>query len=97
MTALDIYVLVDPTDGWQVAHLALDAFGTQMADRFGAMRLSPPMEYEGQIVLRVQTGVPSAAVDALLTPLEREVEGQIRDVLGPNAGVRVSVAPTEAP
>jgi hypothetical protein len=95
MTPVDIYVLVDPTDGWQVAHLALDAFGTEMSDRFGSMRLSPPMEYEGRILLRVQSGVPSAAVGALLMPLECEVEAQIREVLGPDVEVRVSVAPAD--
>ena len=94
-TSIDIYVFLDPTSEWQLGYLALDAFGTQMSDRFGAMRLSPPMEYEGKILLRVQTGVPSAAVEALLGPLERAVEAQIRDVLGPDADVRVWVGPAD--
>jgi hypothetical protein len=97
MTPVDIYVLLDPTTEWQIAHLSLDALGTAMAGRFGAMHLSPPMEYEGRILLRVQTGVPSAAVEALLAPLKRAVEAQIRDVLGPHADVSVGVAPADTP
>ena len=94
-TPVDIYVLVDPANGWQTAHLALDAFGTQMADRFGWMHLEAPIEYEGKILLRVKTGVPSAAVEALVAPLERAAEAQIRDVLGPDADVRVWVGPAD--
>ena len=44
-TAIDLYALFDPDDRWPVAQLALDLLGTSLADEFGAMKLSAPMEF----------------------------------------------------
>src|SRR4051812_40294247 len=66
MTPLDIYVIVDPEAAWQVAQMALDAFGAHLSDQVGSSTLSPPMEYEGRILLRLRTVVPASAVDTLI-------------------------------
>ena len=93
--ALDIYVLVDPEDFWQLAQLALDALGAHLSDWVGYSSLSAPMEYEERILLRLRTGAPSAVIDELIPRLRTAAEDTIREVVGPDVELRISVFPAE--
>ena len=96
-TEIDLYALFDPDDSWQVAQLALDMLGTSLADEFGAMRLSAPMEFGSRILLRLRVAVPASAAQEFIPRLRSEIEGLLREVVGLDAprGLSVELADTD--
>lgn len=92
---IDLYALFDPDDGWQMAQLSLDVFGTLLADEFGAMRLSAPMEFESKILLRLRVAVPSPAAEELIPGLRSAMEALFHEVVGPDVSAGLSVALAE--
>jgi hypothetical protein len=99
MWGIDMYALVDPESDWAIAQMALDVLGTQLADTppFGGMSLSPPMEFDSRILLRLQVGVPTVAVDELRLRLEFALEAMFREILGPDVAVAFTARPVEQP
>lgn len=92
--AIDLHALFDPEDTWQVAQIALDLLGTSLADEFGAMKLSAPMEFEAKILLRLQVVVPAPAAEEFIPRLRSEMEGLFREIVGFDAlrGLGVALA-----
>lgn len=90
--AIDLYALFDPDDSWQVAQIALDLLGTSLADEFGAMKLSAPMEFESKILLRLQVAVPVSAAEEFIPRLRSEMEGLFHEIVGVDALRGLSVA-----
>ena len=93
--AIDLYALFDPDDSWQVAQIALDLLGTSLADEFGAMKLSAPMEFGSRILLRLQVAVPAPAAQEFIPRLRSEMEGLFREIVGFDALRGLSVALAE--
>jgi hypothetical protein len=89
---IDLYSLFDPHDAWQLAQLALDILGTCLADEFGAMQLSAPMEFESRILLRLRVAVPSPAAEEFIDRLPSTVDSILREIVGPDASPAVSAA-----
>lgn len=78
-----------------MAQIALDLLRTVLADEFGAMKLSAPMEFGSKILLRLQVVVPASAVEEFIPRLRSEMEGLFREIVGLDALRGLSVAPTE--
>jgi hypothetical protein len=97
MWGIDMYALVDPESDWAIAQMALDVLGTHLSDTppFGGMILSPPMEYDSRILLRLQVGVPTREVDELRPRLEFALEAMVREILGPDVTATCAAAPAE--
>jgi len=53
--AIDMYAWLSPDAEWQIGQLALDCLGTDLSDTrpIGGTVLSPPMEFMGEILLRL--------------------------------------------
>jgi hypothetical protein len=49
----------------------------------------------GQILLRLQVGVPTPAVDALREPLRFVMAAMVQEMVGPGVPVIVAVEPAE--
>lgn len=73
---LEITALVSLDAKWQLGYVALDAFGTQLADLFGTMQLSAPSPMPPSISLRLRAAVPELAADEL-TPRLRDAVGEL--------------------
>jgi hypothetical protein len=93
--SIDLYALFEPDDKWPVAQIALDLLGTSLADEFGAMRLSAPMEFGSQILLRLQVAVPAPAAEEFMPRLRSEMEWLFREIVGFEAVRGLSVARAE--
>jgi hypothetical protein len=96
-TDIDMYALFDPAVAWPMAHRALDLLGTLLTDEFGGMLLSPPMEYDSKILLRLRVAVPAPAADELIPRLKSAMETLFREVVGPDASWGLGVGPAEDP
>ncbi len=97
MWGIDMYALVDPESDWPIAQMALDVLGTQLSDTapFGGMILSPPMEFMSRILLRLQVGVPTSALDELRPRLQFALEAMVREFLGPDVPATFAAEPVE--
>lgn len=98
-SGIDMYALLDPDGDWPIAQMALDVLGTHLADTppFAGMTLSPPMEFMSRILLRLQVGVPTSAMDELRPRLEFALEAMVREILGPEVAATFSAQPVEEP
>jgi hypothetical protein len=95
--AIDMYAWLSPDAEWQIAQFALDCLGTNLLDTgpIGGTVLSPPMKFKGEILLRLQVGVPAASVDEFLPRLELALESMVREVVGPDVSATFAVEPAE--
>ena len=94
-SAIDMYALLDPAADWAGAQVALDTLGARLADTFGGAVVSPPMEFMSNVLLRLQVGVPTPLAEELLPRLERAVEALVREMVGPETSLMVTVQPAE--
>jgi hypothetical protein len=94
---IDMYAFVDPDSDWPIAQMALDVLGTHLTDTppFAGMTLSPPMKYDSWVLLRLQVGVPTSAVDELRPRLEFALEAMVREILGSDVPARFAAEPAE--
>jgi hypothetical protein len=94
---IDMHAFVDPDSDWAIAQMALDVLGTHLSDTppFSGMTLSPPMTYDSWILLRLQVGVPTSAVDELRPRLEFALEAMVREILGRDVSARFVAEPAE--
>jgi hypothetical protein len=93
-TQMDMYALLPMESEWAIAQASLDILGTHMADRFGAMRLSPPAEFMSKVLLRLRVVGPGSA-DELRPRLKFAMEAMIHEVVGPDVELTVSVEPPD--
>jgi hypothetical protein len=93
-TQMDMYVLLPMDAEWAIAQASLDMLGTHMADQFGAMRLSPPAEFMGKVLLRLRVVGPGSA-DELRPRLKFAMEAMIQEIIGPDVELSVSVEPPD--
>jgi len=91
---IDMYAVLDPAAGWELAQMALDLLGTHLSDTppFGGMILSAPTEFMSKVLLRLQVAVPGPAADELLPRLRFAMEAMVREVVGPDVWVDVQPA-----
>jgi hypothetical protein len=94
---IDMYALVGPDAEWQIAHFALDCFGTQLCDAppISGMVLSAPTQLNSRILLRLQVGVPASGLDELLPRLRVAFETLVREFVGLDAEATFAVEPAE--
>lgn len=94
---IDMYALVEPESDWPIAHMALDVLGTHLSDTppFAGMILSPPMEFDSRILLRLQVGVPTSSMAELRPRLQFALEAMVREILGRDAAATFSAQPAE--
>jgi hypothetical protein len=92
---VEVFALFDPDDRWPVAQIALDLLGTSLADEFGAMRLSPPMEFGSRILLCLRVVVLARAAEEFIPRLRSELEGLFREIVGLDGLRGLSVALAE--
>jgi hypothetical protein len=95
--AMDMYALLGPKEDWARAQVGLNFLQAVLADEppIGGARLEPPMEWMGGMLLRLQVGVPTPAVDELQARLRLVMEAMIREMVGPSVPVAVAVGPAE--
>jgi len=94
---IDIYALLHPDAGWQLAQFSLDVLGSFLAGELGRMTLWPPTEVESTIVLRLRVAVPAPAADTFIPLLRSAMEVLLREVAGPGASASLSVTLAEDP
>ena len=92
-TQMDMYALLPMDAEWAIAQASLDMLGTHLADQFGAMRLSPPAEFMGKVLLRLRVVGPGSA-DELRPRLKFAMEAMIQEIIGP-VELTVSVEPPD--
>ena len=95
--AMDMYALLGPEADWAAAQVGLNFLQAVLVDEppIGGARLEPPMEWMGGMLLRLQVGVPTPAVDELQAHLRFVMEAMIREMVGPGVPVTVAVEPAE--
>jgi len=95
--AMDMYALLGPEADWAAAQVGLNFLQAVLVDEppIGGARLEPPMEWMGGMLLRLQVGVPTPAVDELQAHLRFVMEAMIREMVGPGVPVTVAVGPAE--
>ena len=91
---LNLTIVADDNTQWAIGQPALDLFGTQVSDVFGAMRLAPPKAVPPQVVLRLQVSIPRSNELAIRSESERALRIVMDEVLG-TEGYILSVAPAE--
>ena len=95
--AMDIYALLDPEGHWALAQVGLDFLQAVLVDEqpIRGTRLEAPMDFMDGILLRLQVGVPTPAVDEFQERLRFVMEAMIREMVGPSVQVAVAVGPAE--
>jgi hypothetical protein len=95
--AMDMYAVLGPEVDWAPAQVGLNFLQAVLADErpIGGTRLEPPMEWMGGMLLRLQVGVPTPAVDELQARLRFVMEAMIREMVGPSVPVAIAVGPAE--
>jgi hypothetical protein len=95
--AMDMYALLGPEGNWAAAQVGLNFLRAVLVDErpIGGARLEPPMEWMDGMLLRLQVGVPTPAVDELQARLRFVMEAMIREMVGPSVQVTVAVEPAE--
>jgi hypothetical protein len=95
--AMDMYALLGPEADWAPAQAGLNVLQAVLVDErpIGGARLEPPMEWMDGMLLRLQVGVPTPAVDELQARLRFVMEAMIREMVGPGVPVSVAVGPAE--
>jgi hypothetical protein len=95
--AMDMYALLGPEADWAAAQVGLNFLQAVLVDEppIGEARLEPPMEWIGGMLLRLQVGVPTPAVDELRERLRSVMEAMIGEMVGSGVPVTVAVEPAE--
>jgi hypothetical protein len=95
--AMDMYAVLGPEADWAPAQIGLNFLQAVLVDvrPIGAARLEPPIDCVGGTLLRLQVGVPTAAVDELQARLRFVMEAMIREMVGPGVPVSAAVGPAE--
>jgi hypothetical protein len=91
---IDVGALFDRDDDWRAAQHSLILLGGLLADEFGSIRISAPMEFSSSIVLRLRVAVPSLAASELIARFPPMVEALFREV-APGASPVVTATPAE--
>jgi hypothetical protein len=95
--AMDMYAVLGPKEEWARAQVGLDFLQAVLVDEppIRGTRLEAPMDFMDGILLRLQVGVPTPAVDELQARLRFVMEAMIREMVGPGVPVAVAVGPAE--
>ncbi|MEX0984793.1 MAG: hypothetical protein WD096_07055 [Actinomycetota bacterium] len=91
----DMYALLDRDAAFSAAHLALDVLATELADRFGVMRLAQPTAYMADVLLHARVAGPST--EAFRAGLQDVMEATLRQVLGTGTALSIGVVPASEP
>jgi len=90
-SVFDMYALLDPDTDWRLAQVGLDLLGTYLSDELGGMALSPPLEFNSKMLLRLQVSAQAAAAEELRPRLQFAMDAMIREAVGPDVFVPIAV------